>query len=226
VEVQELEWQFDVDDLQPVRRRLADANTANGVFTVTSAGSITHVDVYLDTEDQRFARAGYALRLRRIGDRPGADATLKELDGGAGAETGLRSRRELSEHLDDADPQLIAGAGGPVASRVRAVAGTGPLQALFEVHTNRELLTLEADGVAPGEIALDDTTISTAGGRPPCRLQRVEIEIAAGTQDVFAPFVDALRNDCPLRPAVVSKYEAGLASAGLSLPARRSSTPT
>jgi triphosphatase len=220
VESQELEWQFDAGDLRPVRSRLTGSSGTGGEFIVTPAGDVTQDDVYLDTEDQRFARAGYALRIRRDGRRAGAEATLKGIDGADGSEPGLRSRRELSEHLEGTDPLLLASAAGPVGARVRAVAGGRPLRPLFEVHTNRELLTLAAEGVAPGEIALDETTISTVVGRPPEHLRRVEIEIPESSRAVFTRFVAGLRSDCTLRPAVLSKYETGLASAGLTVPSR------
>jgi len=82
-EVRELEWQFDVLDLRPVQRRLADwaEGAAGTAFTVTAAGSIRQTDLYLDTDDQRFARTAYSLRIRRRGRRRRGEATLKALAG-------------------------------------------------------------------------------------------------------------------------------------------------
>jgi CHAD domain len=42
---------------------------------------------------------------------------------------------------------------------VRAVAGKMKVRPLFEVRTRRRVLSIEADGFPPGEIALDETTI-------------------------------------------------------------------
>jgi CHAD domain-containing protein len=227
-DIAEVEWQFDVLDLKPVRRWLTDSapDVDHAAYTVVAAGSVTQADTYLDTEDQRFGRAGYALRIRRLGRRRGAEATLKAIDSTPTKVSGLQSRRELSEHVEDADPAVLARAAGPVGERVRAVAGRKPLLPLFEVRTRRELLTLEANGSPGGEIALDQTAIRPANGSPPARFQRVEIEIPESALPAIAGFVEELRTHCALQPAGLSKYEAGLLSAGIPRPAPERFGPT
>ena len=131
----EHEWQFDALDLHQVLSRLDDpgAWAGNGALRISRAGSASQVDVYLDTADRRFHRAGYSLRVRRVNRRVRAEATLKSLDsaGGAGA---MRNRQEISQEVGQADPKLLAGEGGPVGERVRAVAGRKQLAPLFEVR--------------------------------------------------------------------------------------------
>lgn len=209
----EIEWQFEAPDLELVRRRLEE--TTHERFTVTAAGCVTQADRYLDTEDRRLARAGFALRIREV-DGNGAEATLKSLGSAVGA-TGLRSRRELSEQVHGTDPEVLHGASGPVAERVRAVAGLKPLQHLFDVRTSRALMTLATEGVESGEIALDETAVVPADGAE-THLHRVEVEVPEASLATFEPFVDALRAACALQPAELSKYETGLRAAGLSTP--------
>src|SRR5438034_9668892 len=95
----EVEWQFDALDLRPVVRWLAEPAGAGAAepVTVAAVGTVNQVDLYLDTDDRRFHRAGYALRIRRTG-RGGraAEGTLKALDSVSPGEPGLRNRRELS----------------------------------------------------------------------------------------------------------------------------------
>jgi triphosphatase len=225
-DIAEVEWQFDVLDLEPVRRWLTDSGHDEGGYTVAAAGTVTHSDTYLDTADQRFGRAGFALRIRRLGRRRGGEATLKAIDSAQTKVSGLRSRREVSEQLDDADSAHLARADGPVGERVRAVAGGKPLLPLFEVRTRRETLTLQANGSAQGEIALDETAIRPANGSPPARFQRVEIEVPESSLHAVDAFVTQLRAHCALQPAGLSKYEAGLLSAGIPRPVPERFGPT
>jgi CHAD domain-containing protein len=229
-DAREVEWQFDAVDLRPVVRWLeasADGG-APGTFRATAGASVTQVDVYLDTEDRRLQRAGYALRVRRVGRarRAGGEATLKGLDGAAAGGDGPRVRRELSQRLAAVDPLAIATAEGPVADRVRAVAGSKRLQQLFEVRTRRRVFSLELDGAPAAEVALDETAIRAADAGPPARLRRVEVEVPEAAVRAFRPLVDGLRSACSLQPALLSKFEAGLLSAGLPPPQAETFGPT
>jgi CHAD domain-containing protein len=227
----EIEWQFDAVDLRAVVRWLSepagwDEDGASAV-RVARTGNDNHVDLYLDTDDRRFHRAGYALRIRRPLRGTGrGEATLKALEDDARAEPGLRARREISEAVESTDPVSLALAPGAVGERVRAVAGRKPLLRLFEVRTRRQLFTVEADGLAPGELGLDETGIRPADGAPPARIRRVEIEVPEEALATLEPFVERLRADCGLQPAGLSKYEAGLLSADLRPPRPESFGPT
>jgi triphosphatase len=214
----EIEWQFDAVDLRPVVRWLDQQDETGGV-RIAPAANANHVDLYLDTNDRRFHRAGYALRIRRATrSRRGAEATLKSLDPAPADGSGLRDRRELAEVIEESSAASLAAAPGVVGERVRAVAGSRPLLSLFEVRTRRRVFALEADGVPPAELGLDETAIRAADGGPPARIRRVEIELPEEAVPAFEAFVGRLRADCGLQPAGLSKYEAGLLSADLRPP--------
>src|SRR3712207_6905174 len=96
---QEVEWQFDADDLGPVEDWLKEHPSASG-FAIHPEATKELTDTYYDTEDWRIYRAGYALRVRRDGKN--VEATMKSLDP---AEDGVRRRREISEPLRSAGPR-------------------------------------------------------------------------------------------------------------------------
>jgi hypothetical protein len=69
----ELEWQFDALDLRPVERWLSTFGTTlfeeggERALTASAQPAQRIVDSYLDTDDWRMARAGFAVRARRLG---------------------------------------------------------------------------------------------------------------------------------------------------------------
>jgi triphosphatase len=218
----EVEWQFDAVDLRAVARWLAEPaewRVDPASVRVAAAGTRSQIDLYLDTNDRRFHRAGYALRIRRS-SRHGAagEATLKALEQSGGETPGVRNRREVSEQLAEPDPRALMRSEGPVGRRVRALAGRKRLLPLFEIRTRRRLFSLETDVSTPGEIALDETAIHPPRGGAPVRLRRVEVEVPEGAVRPLEPFVEGLRAESGLQSAGLSKYEAGLLSAGLRAP--------
>lgn len=213
------EWQFDAVDLRPVVRWLeAPAGWIDKVpMRVVPSGSASQVDRYLDTDDQRIHRAGYALRHRRAGRRSGAEAMLESLDR-ATNDPGPGGRREISEPLDQPDPSRVIDTAGPVGTRVRALAGSRRLRPLFDVRTRRRLYVLEFDGFPAGEISLDETAIQLAGGGAPARIRRVVIRVPGAAVEELRQFVGWLSGACALQPATLSKYEVGRLSAALEAP--------
>ena len=211
---QEIEWQLSAPDLGLVRKWLSDHGSVHGL-TIESRPTHTINDTYLDTEDWRLRRAGFALRLRDVPGR--AEATLKDI---TPASDGVRIRREFNEPLPSAEFEALAIGSGPVSSRVHAVAGAEPLRALFRVRTQREcFVALEHEDQQAGEIALDDTIVATPDGGSMEHLTRVEVEAISGTPESLEGLVGQLRSECALMPAMDSKYEMGLRVAGLEQPA-------
>ena len=223
-EATEVEWQFDALDLRPVERWLAalPSRAYPDVPTLTVLAKPTRrlVDRYMDTADWRVGRAGFVLRTRQRGRA--VEVTLK--DTGSADPAGLRKRLELTESLPSGLGSL--GAGGPVGRRVHAVAGRRPLVQVLEVRTRRQPFSLRAAGTEVAEVALDDTTIIVGENQAPARLRRVEVEVAPAWLDTLATVVEDLRASAGLSPATLSKFEAGLLAAGVSVPGPPDVGPT
>jgi triphosphatase len=212
---QEIEWQFEAADLEPVDSWLQEHASGSGLAVVPGATKEL-IDTYYDTEDWRLYRAGYALRLRR--DGKSAEATMKPL---APAEGALRRRREISEPLENG-PKTPQRARGPVGERLRKLAGDRDLRPLFKVRTRRRSFALHFEGPsekngAVGEVALDEAEIS-GESEAPTLLSRVEVEVGADAElhDGVAELVDRMQDALGLRPTELSKFELGLSAAGLN----------
>jgi len=226
---QEIEWQFDVAEVEPVEGWLGQHSSGSGLAVAPeSTEEIT--DTYYDTEDWRFYRAGYALRVRKTGGE--VESTMKSL---APAEGNLRRRREISEPLKDDKPATLHKAPGPVGEISRALLGDHEIRPMFRIQTRRQkfalLLRDTTDGesangaseagrndVRIGEVLLDTSEIPLGEGEEPARLRRVEVEAGIGTAPTpdLQGFVDEMQFALGLRPAPISKYEAGLYATGLS----------
>jgi CHAD domain-containing protein len=229
---EEIEWQLEAVDLAPVENWLKEHPSATGLDIVPEPARELR-DIYYDTEDWRFYRAGYALRVRRDGES--AEATMKAL---APAEGGLRRRREISEPIKGVETPK--GIPGPVGERVRRVTGTADLRPLFEVRTRRRTFALytetpssgeifedtsgnirqrnsEQDAIVVAEIALDESEIFANGGAR-THLSRVEVEVGsdAAIHDSVGDFVEVLKEALELRTTRTSKFRTGLSIAGLS----------
>jgi triphosphatase len=208
----EVEWQLASTDLGPVRRWLADHGTIDGL--VLEPRSTQQIfDTYLDTDDWRIHRAGFALRIRSESGK--SEATLKSLHS---ASTEVADRRELTETLENSESESLRRSIGPVGARVHAVSGAHALLPLFEVRTSRQRFGIRREDEAQqlGEIALDETVISRPHGEPQTSMQRVEVEALTEAHEPLQSLVKTLRNDCALQAASDTKYSQGLKSVGLA----------
>jgi CHAD domain-containing protein len=208
----EKEWQLACADLGAVRRWLADHGTIDGLL-VEPRSPLQILDTYLDTEDWRIHRAGFALRIRSESGK--SEATLKSLHS---ASTQMADRRELTEELQNPESESIRQSIGPVGTRVHAVSGAHALLPLFEVRTSRQRFAIRRKDEARqlGEIALDETVISRPHGEPQSSMQRIEVEALTESHEPLQTLVKTLRNDCALEAATDSKYSQGLKSVGLA----------
>jgi triphosphatase len=208
----EVEWQLSCTDLGSVRRWLTEHGTIEGLV-LDPRSTLQILDTYLDTDDWRIHRAGFALRIRSESGK--SEATLKSL---RSARMDVADRRELSETLDSPESESIRHSIGPVGTRVHAVCGAHALLPLFEIRTSRERFAVRGESEARqlGEIALDETVISRPHGEPQTSMQRVEVEALTEVHEPLQSFVNTLRSDCALEAASDTKYSRGLQSVGLA----------
>ena len=215
----EVEWQLACTDLGAVRRWLNDHGTINGLI-LEPRSTQQIFDTYLDTDDWRIHRAGFALRVRSgTGSSSGTtEATLKSLHS---ASTEVADRRELTETLTSSDNEAIRESIGPVGMRVSAVSGARTLLPLFELRTSRQRFAIRKSNEARqlGEIALDETVISRPHGKPQASMLRVEVESLTESHEPLRSLVKTLRSHCALEAASDTKYSLGLKSVGLAPPA-------
>jgi triphosphatase len=214
-EAREVEWQLTAPDLGVVRRWIDQHPRLDRLSIGPLPAQQLH-DTYLDTEDWRLFRAGFALRLRaRAGH---LEATLKGLHS---ARNDVADRREITERLSQGGIKALAQATGPVGSRVRDVAGARPLRALFEVRTSRQRFAVRNGNpdAAVGEIAIDEARFSRGGShRRPMVLTRVELEAIGQDSTPLERLADRLRAECGLSRATENKFAVGLRSASLVPP--------
>ena len=217
-----MEWQLACTDLGAVRRWLADHVTIDGLV-LEPRSTLQIFDTYLDTDDWRIHRAGFALRIRSESGK--SEATLKSLHS-ASAE--VADRRELSETMENSESESIQQSIGPVGTRVHAVSGAHALLPLFEVRTSRQRFAIRREDEAKqlGEIALDETVISRPHGEPQTSMQRVEVEALTEAHEPLQSLVKTLRSDCALKAASDTKYSQGLKSVGLAPAPAPEFTPT
>src|SRR3984957_19285863 len=90
----EVEWQLACADLGSVQRWLSDHGTIDGLI-LEPRSTLQIFDTYLDTDDWRIHRAGFALRVPS--ESGTTEATLKSLHS---ASTEVADRRELSQPLE------------------------------------------------------------------------------------------------------------------------------
>jgi triphosphatase len=218
----EVEWQLACTDLGSVRRWLADHGTIDGLV-LEPRSTLRIFDTYLDTDDWRIHRAGFALRIRSGAGK--SEATLKSLHS-ASAEAA--DRREISETLENSESGSIQQLTGPVGTRVHAVSGARALLPLFEVRTSRQRFAIRREDETQqlGEIALDQTVISRPHGEPRTSMQRVEVEALTEAHERLQSLVKTLRSDCALEAASDTKYSHGLKSVGLAPGAAPNFAPT
>ncbi len=218
----EVEWQMACSDLGAVHRWLTEHTVVDGLL-VEPHSPLEILDTYLDTEDWRLHRAGFALRLRSASGS--SEATLKAL---RSASAKVADRREVTEPLEGGEADWPRESEGPVGVRVRAVTGTHALRPLFEVRTFRQrfIVRRQDEGGPLGEIDLDATVIHRPRGEPTASLQRVEVEALTDAHAGLRALVLTLRTGCGLQTAGENKYSLGLTSVGLAPEPPPEFTPT
>ncbi len=226
---QEIEWQYEAPySLQKVEEWLVGRDHGGFGLAALRGFLKKFTDIYYDTEDWQLYHTGYALRVRQEVPDKDSEVTMKSL---VAANGNLHRRREMSESLKSDKHDMLFMTPGPIGVRLRKLVSPRELRPIFEVRTRRQTFDLlldeqpkapgkvrtdsSADVVRVGEVALDNSEIPLGDGSV-C-LTRVEVEVDASVTSASSKlegFVKAMEGALGLRPAAMSKYEAGLSVTG------------
>jgi len=168
-------------------------------------------DAYLDTEDWRLYRAGVYLRLRETDD--GAVLTLKTLEP---IRDGLAARVEIEEALPAAPDLPGPAPGEKVASLLRPVIGSAPLQAKLTLQKQGEIF----HAVASGGLGLrvNAEVVRVTGAAEGASFAEAELELAAGRARDLVTLGKRLRRRLGLKAGALSKFERAVQVLDLQLP--------
>lgn len=214
----EVELKFRMTDAATGERLLASEEI--GGFAALGPAETSKVeDRYVDTPDGALTAAGYAGRLRTIGDD--TVITLKGLrridDGGV-----IHRREELEGPAVEGEPA----ASWPESAARDAVvrlAGDQPLAEIARIHQTRRKRLYGRDG-AVVEVSVDDVAV-LAGGSVVERFAELEVELRKGEEASLEPLADLLRDTEELVPAQTSKLERALAAVHRDEPAYTVASP-
>lgn len=208
----EVEWQFDVPDLDLIERWL-EASVPHGGLVPEPSGRREVIDSYVDSADLQLHAAGLVARLRTSDGQ--AEVTVKSLAAEGEPGTGLRRRLELSQPLSYALLYKLIESRGDVVDRIRQHVSPRELRVLFTVRTDRRTWDLVTAGDRVGEISLDDTVVES--GNHSSAIRRVEVEARTPDDEQrLIPFVEVLRIAHRLPGGTSSKFGDGLELARLA----------
>ncbi len=184
------------------QRILSQRSLAGRALTPFVTKTVT--DIYFDTPDARVARAGYALRFRRKGDK--ASLQLKSLTPATGAWHRRRELHIVTEH--PTRPQRWPDT--PAARLLREIVAEQPLRPLFTIHQQRhEARVLDETGLPFALLSLDE--VRWQADEKERRAWELEIELLPqGDEASLRKLAAALQATPGLHPQAVSKYERGM----------------
>ncbi len=182
--------------------------TRLGQFELNPIGVKIVLDRYIDTADKRIFQAGFACRVRTSQEKK--ILTLKSL---TPAEGDIHRRQEIEMEIDTDQPQ--AWAEGQARQMVLEMAGTAPLQTLFNLNQTRHKFHALRQGQPVIECSLDEVSLHEEGV-----VDYFEFEaelIQAGTEADLHLFLEGLQAEAvqaqwSLRAESQSKFERGLAA--------------
>lgn len=160
--------------------------------------------IYFDTPELALARAGMALRVRRVGRR-----WIQTLKSGGGVDTGLHQREEHEVAVRAPVPDLEALPDTPAVAWLRDPSVRSALAPAFETRFRRSSRTVEIHPGSFAEFAVDTGSIEAGGRTEP--IHEIEIELLDGDPRHLYGFARRLLADIDFRIGDVSKAERGQA---------------
>ena len=205
----EIEAKFTVLDLQTFKQ-LAEVDELAGLRLGKARVKLVH-DCYLDTAQGGFLLAGYACRLRTVGET--RIVTLKSFTSATGA---LHHREELEVQLTPATPwsagqRVDLWPASEATTLARELSDGQPLGLLFEFQQERRvrLATRPGEDQAVAEVSLDLVRFGASAG-----VQAYELEaelLPGGLVADLEPMIAELIERWAVLPEPISKFERGLA---------------
>ncbi len=200
--------QFETLDVRHVERWLASRPPRAVPSVIAEGRPSREVHAYFDTPRGRLVSAGFALRVRRRGERHVAELVrLRPAEGEASG---------YVEELDpSADAAAVARAPGPVGTRVRALGAGGALRRICEVRVRESRHRLEDGGTEIGALVIEDLAIPLER-RAGARIGRVGIAPVPGVApERLAPFAAEMQAALGLRESRTGVCESVLGARGL-----------
>jgi len=176
------------------------------------------LSVYYDTPDADLARAGAALRVRRVGRR-----WVQTLKGGGGSAAGLHQRDEHEWPLPGERPDPALALATPMAELFAAARVRDRLAPVFATEFVRSARMIAWPDGTRAELALDRGEVRAGKRAEP--ISEVELELRSGEPARLFELAQAVLADIPLRVGHRSKAERGYALAGIARPAPRKQQP-
>jgi len=208
----EIEAKFLIEDRAQVQQVLELLHGRN--VAVEGAATQDIHDRYFDTPGWRLFRAGWGYRWQESDGR--YKAGLKAL---TRSDSAVQQREEVSQNLAVLPRSHDELPDGPVADRVREIAGEEIPREIFRVRKIRRRHFLRPQESTCIELALDSTDIRSSdepkGGPGHVQFLELELELIEGGEEHIHRLSGILERELKLSPSRSSKYERGLQVAGL-----------
>ncbi len=201
-------WRFEAEKAASVEKWLSGPAADLGA-ALDPKGTAEEHDLYADTDDRSFHRAGYALRVRRADGR--IEAAMVPLRPGAREADPVPAASE--------DPEDLRRAPDPLGANVRAVAGPRALRAVVLARTRRRGFLLRLHGRVCADLEIEETAARRAGEAASSVLARVVLKGREADDPTLAGFGSAMEAACGLARASETAYTSILGRLGVASPA-------
>jgi len=200
-------WRYEADDAGKVETWLLGPAAALGAAIEPSGGAEEH-DVYADTEERAFERAGYALRMRKNGAR--VEAVVLPLRPGGEVSGPL--------HLASDDAEELKRLPEPLGERIRAVAGLRALRPVLAAATRRRVFALRLRGRRCGDLEIEEISARRPGEKSASVFARVQLKGIEPDDPALVRFAAALESGCGLARAGGTAFASALHRLGVTPP--------
>lgn len=187
----EVELKFELDG------RAAKEVRRHGLLAEAAHQTQSQTSVYFDTDDGEVHKAGYSLRVRRVGDC--FTQTVKTNGGSAG----LFNRGEWEAPVEQMAPDSKALDRTPLGKIKKLDRKAEPVVCS---DVERTTWLIDRDGSVI-EAVLDSGTVSA--GDEEAKFHELELELKAGETKALFDFAQEMGRDVPLQVGVLSKEERG-----------------